>query len=408
MKQQEARSLNGFRLFRNHETDWVFKRTLAEMSEKGAETGECLWAARQINQQDLRTWVDTWQTLAKRVEELGQLSLQQGHQISARESFLRASNYYRTAEYGCSPSLTEWDILWQKSVSTFQEAARLFTPPIKYFEIPFEGFRLPGYFWRPAADTQKRPTLISVGGNDSSGEEMVFACGFAAVRRGYNFFTFEYPGHRGAVHLNPQCIKRLDYEVPFAAAIDYLSTLPGVDDRIALSGFSFGGFVVNRVAIFEKRIRALIPDSPIIDMHQLSKRFFDRFPTWMPLWLRRLALRIGYLKEPMKKVLLDYSLKTWGIEGDLIDYLQSGVSAPFVVTEQLHKITCPVLGLVSDAEGAMMLAQAKEFIQRVGSVDKQLKILSLETDGTDDHCQLDNFSRAGQIVFDWLDDRLNP
>ena len=244
-----------------------------------------------------------------------------------------------------------------------------------------------------------------MGGNDSSGEEMVFACGFAAVRRGYNFFTFEYPGHRGAVHLDPRCVKRPDYEVPFAAAIDYLEALPGVDERIALSGFSFGGFVVSRVAIFEKRIQALIPDSPIIDMNRMARRFFDRFPEWMPTWMRRRLLNLSLKRAPMKKALLDYSLHTWGLKGDLFDFIESGISKPFVINDQLHKITCPVLGLVSDAEGPLLLEQAQSFIRGVGSNNKTLRVLSLQADGTDDPCQLDNFSRAGQIVFDWLDER---
>jgi len=404
MKKQEARSATSFGVFRDPEIDWTFKRTVAQMSEKGAETGECLWAASQINEKDISTWVHAWRVLAERVEKDGRASLAAGHKISARESFLRASNYYRTAEYACAPSHSDWDMLWQKSVETFQQAARLFNPPIKPITIPFEGFSLPGYFWRPADDDIQRPTLIAVGGNDSSGEEMVFACGFSAVRRGYNFFTFEYPGHRGAVHLDPRCTKRPDYEIPFAAAFDLLETLPGVDERIALSGFSFGGFVVNRVAIHEKRVKALIPDSPIINTDLMARRFFDRFPDWVPTWLRRKLLRASMQRKPMTKALLEYSLHTWGIKGDLFDFIESGLSKPMVITQDLHKITCPVLGLVSDQEGPLLLEQAKQFIQGVEAENKQLRILNLAKDGTDDHCQLDNFSRAGQIIYDWLDE----
>ena len=406
MKKQEGRSNTVFPIFGNHEMDWTFKRTLEQMSEKGAESGECLWAAAQIDKNNINSWIDTWDVLAQRVEALADASMQAGYIISARESYLRASNYYRTAEYACSPSKPAWNPLWQKSVDTFQKAAALFDPPITYFEIPFEGFKLPGYFWRPANDDKKRPTMLFVGGNDSSGEEMIYGCGFAAVRRGYNFMTFEYPGHRGAVHLDARCVKRQDYEKPFAAAIDYLLTLPGVNERIALAGFSFGGYVVNRVACYEKRIKALIPDSPLINMESLSTRFFDKFPTWMPTWLRRPLFNMNMKRDPMKKALLDYSLHTWGCTGDLFEYIEKGYSRGMILDKELANITCPVLGLVSDAEGPMLLSQAKEFINKVGSTDKTLKILSLGVDGTDDHCQLDNISRAAQIIFDWLDEHL--
>jgi pimeloyl-ACP methyl ester carboxylesterase len=61
-------------------------------------------------------------------------------------------------------------------------------------------------------------------------------------------------------------------EVPFAAAFDFLEGMPGVDRRIALAGFSFGGYVAARVAAFEPRVRALIPDTPLID----PSEFFSR------------------------------------------------------------------------------------------------------------------------------------
>ncbi|MBN2049304.1 MAG: hypothetical protein JW760_02565 [Spirochaetales bacterium] len=50
-----------FGLFKDRETDWTFRRTLEFLGEKG-------------------------------------------HIVSARECFLRASNYFRTAEYGTSPA----------------------------------------------------------------------------------------------------------------------------------------------------------------------------------------------------------------------------------------------------------------------------------------------------------------
>ena len=53
-----------------------------------------------------------------------------------------------------------------------------------------------------------------------------------------------------------------------------------------------------------------------------------------------------------------------------------------------------------------MLRQAREFHAGIASEDKRLHIFSLNRDGSDDHCQLDNISRAMQVVFDWLGERL--
>ena len=65
----------------------------------GADLGEILVTARAIPDGDEASWHREWKATAERVEELGRKSLADGHRVSAREALLRASNYYRTAEF---------------------------------------------------------------------------------------------------------------------------------------------------------------------------------------------------------------------------------------------------------------------------------------------------------------------
>lgn len=51
-----------------------------------------------------------------------------------------------------------------------------------------------------------------------------------------------------------------------------------------------------------------------------------------------------------------------------------------------------------------MVRQAQEFFEGVSSEVKKLHIFTLAADGSNDHCQLDNFARAHQVAFDWLDE----
>ena len=399
-----ARSPDGLGIFKDHETDWVLKRTWEQMSEKAAETGELLFAARQIDETDGESWINVWANLGELIFTHAQEALDAGHPVSAREAFLRASNYFRTAEYGCSPRHPRFHELWSKSVAAFQAACPLFDPPIQILNVPFEKWTLPGYFWRPKDDDHKRPTFVSLGGNDSSGEEIFITTGFGAVRRGYNYFTFEYPGHRGAVHLDNSCIKRYDYEVPVKASLDFLETLPGVDDRIALGGFSYGGYVASRVACFEKRIKAVLPDTPIVDIPTLVLSGFlgPLIKGLSPDVLDRVVAR-RLRKSPLTKALLDYSAWTWGANS-LSEELALDSFRNHIIRDEIRAIDCPALALVGKDEGEEMVKQAHFFYDNISSTNKHMHIFTRERDGSNDHCQMDNFSRAQQIAFDWLDE----
>lgn len=407
-----GRSSFNFEVFKDKEMNWVFRRTLEFMNEKAAEIAECLYAARRIEEEDGESWINQWASLASRVEALGDESLSNGHSISAREAFMRASNYYRTAEYGTLPSHPEFHNLWERSVKSFHKVCPLFSPPIETHMVPFEDKKLPAYFWRPDDSDSPRPTLIVAGGNDSSLEELVFWAGRAAVRRGYNFFAFEHPGHRGAVHLYRDCVKRADYEVPYKDAIDFLQTLPGVDERIAMTGYSFGGYITIRVAIHDERIKAIIPNPPQIDMGA-SDQFWGGMVKKIPTFILNWALKRKLDRKPITKAMTMYSLWALGFDHEsLVDLLKDeeaisrarSMKQEWDVKNDLHRITCPALALVGGGEGEVFEQQAKDFLSLISSEEKKLHVFTLDVDGSNDHCQLDNRARGNQVMFDWLDD----
>jgi len=160
-----ARTRHTFGVLRDNEADWVFGRTLQYMSVGAAQSGECLDAARRINEKDPDSWVVEWSRVGEKVERHGRESASIGCNTSAKYSYLRASNYYRTAEYGCRPASPSFHVLWEKSVVCFREAVKYFKHPVMAVEVPVEGYMLPGYYWRACGD-DVRPTIVLVGGND--------------------------------------------------------------------------------------------------------------------------------------------------------------------------------------------------------------------------------------------------
>jgi len=399
-----ARAPRSIGVLKDLENDWAFNQTLAFMTEKAAETGECLYAARRIDERNADTWIDEWAALAERVETLGDESLRGGHPVSAREAYLRACNYWRTAEYACVPSHARFEETWGRSVAAFRKASALFTPVIEMVEVRFEGKMLPGYFMRPDDTETTRPTMFAVGGSDSSIEVVATGMGFPAIRRGYNFFTFDFPGHRGAVHRYPDCVKRSDYSAPFAAAFSILQQLRGVDERIALSGYSYGGYVATQVAITEPRVKALIADSPLIDFPALLKSNpSNRFFRFIPDLLLDAAVARALRRTVITKGLTYYTIWSWGCPS-FREWRRWPAKVANDISAEVHRITCPTLAMVSEHEGAVMLQQARTFIAAIGSMEKRLHSFTLERDGSYDHCQLDNLSRGQQVAYDWLDD----
>ncbi len=250
-----------------------------------------------------------------------------------------------------------------------------------------------------------RPTLVVAGGNESSLEELAMAVGSGAVARGYNFFAFDHPGHRGAVHRYRDCVKRPDYELPYQAALDVLASLPGADERIALCGLSFGGYVCSRVACFEKRIKALIPDSPIIDSYRIAASVWLPLVQKVPERFYFKAMDFVMRRKPILKAYKAYTDTTNGTVGKSLKERIEIAQTQFVIPkERLAQIECPTLVLVSEDEGEEFLRQAREFFSCISAAKKDMHVFSLAGDGSNDHCQVDNISRACQVIFDWLDE----
>jgi hypothetical protein len=162
----------------------------------GADIGECVTTVDRVGDGDADDWHREWMATADRLAAAARESEKRGHAISAREAYLRASTYYHVSYfplygYPVDPRLVK---AFEAEVACFQNAAGLSTPAIECVEIPFEGKSLPGYFLHPDGSGSPKPTILHVNGYDSNIQEMYFAHGPAAVRRGYNCLLFDGPG----------------------------------------------------------------------------------------------------------------------------------------------------------------------------------------------------------------------
>jgi hypothetical protein len=145
-------------------------QTVAHTQFGGADFGECLHTMACVPPGDGAAWHREWLATADRVAAIGDACAAAGHQVSAREAYLRASNYYRTSYiplFGAPPA-PALVAAFERESATFAAFAERASPPIEAIEIPFEGTSLPGYFCRAPHVKERGPTLIVTNGYDST------------------------------------------------------------------------------------------------------------------------------------------------------------------------------------------------------------------------------------------------
>jgi dienelactone hydrolase len=377
----------------------------------GSQFGEVLATSARIKPGDYDSWYDAWNTTAERAAQEAEAQLARGHRVSARDGFLRASNYYRSSEFFLhgNPRDPRIALAYKGAVGSYKACAGLFDPPIEPVEIPYESTTLPGYFHRPDLTREPHATVIMHSGFDGLAEEMHVFGARAAVERGYNALVFDGPGQFGPLHREGLTF-RPDWEKVVTPVFDFALTLPAVDaKRIALMGVSLGGVLAPRAAAFEKRIAALIANDGLYDYGaaQLASAPPDQ---------RAGAVRmIRADHAPEMDAALDELMKSsptarWAFTHGMY---ATGTSTPrrylaaslaFNVRDGIAEaIACPTL--ICDAEGDLFFkVQPQELYDHLTC--PKTMIVFTEAEGAGAHCQVGASRLAFARIYDWLDETL--
>ncbi|MDQ1487177.1 MAG: hypothetical protein QOJ62_2870 [Actinomycetota bacterium] len=374
----------------------------------GADLGEVLVTARAIPEGDEEAWHREWKATAQRVEEIAHESIEGGHRVSAREAFLRASNYYRTAEfYRRADPVNDPEVaeLSRRSRDTFTSAMRLFDFGFVEVSIPYEGTTLPGYLYLVDGSGEPRPTVIYNSGYDSTLEESYFAIAAAALDRGYNVLAFDGPGQGMAIR-EQRLVFRPDWEAVVTPVVDFALTRPEIaPSKISLFGYSLGGYLVARAAAFEPRIAAVILDDGIYDFHAAMANSLPPFVTdWIDEGKDASAI-------PVLSMLMSVNTQVrWAIQNGLwVMGLDSIAELPrvfrsYTIAGVADQITAAVL--VLDAENDQFFrGQPQKAAAAMTNADVTLVTLR-EAEGAGEHCHMGAMSRAHQTIFNWLDTQL--
>jgi pimeloyl-ACP methyl ester carboxylesterase len=205
--------------------------------------------------------------------------------------------------------------------------------------VPAEGY-----------ECEVRPLVIFTNGYDATVTDMYFASAVAASRRGYHCLLFDGPGQcemlfEHGVPLRP------DWETVITAVVDYAVEQPIVDSsRIALNGWSLGGYLAPRGESGEPRIAALIADpvtwsiaggfrKPAIDMLGVSPDAADDLGALDDPTMKRLDAFIRSNRDLHWEV-VQRGFWVHGVQ-NLRDYLRS--AELFTMDDRAERIRCPTL-----------------------------------------------------------------
>lgn len=393
--------------FADAEMDFQLIRQMGAARYGGASVGECLALARRIESGVPASWVAAFAAAAARQEADAEQRARRRHAISARDQYLVACNSYRAAEYYTGISDPRHAAYGLKSRACFLAAMQVAGHDCEEVWLPFGATPLPAYYLRSTvAVAGPRKTLMIVSGYDGTLEETFLAYGRPALERGYHLLLFAGPGQMDTMRFHPTLRFIPDYERVGTPALEHLLARPETDpDRVALMGISFGGYFATRMAAHEPRIRALIANSPIIDLHAYMISFVGFDPARMPeendFRLEDIDRLPPELATPQTREMMRNLILRFGQDSFRRTYLR--LQEFSVEDRHLAAIRCPALGLVGSGEGREPLAQFEQFRHQVPGAAGHV---FTDEEGADGHCQSGNLAYSAAVSLDWLDEAL--
>lgn len=390
--------------FDTPEFDFQLLRALSYTYYQGADIGECLTTAYQIKPKDFESWFIEWNAIAERILASAENSLAADCKESAKLSFLRASNYFRTAtsflyEFPIDSRLIE---AYEKHSNAFSKAISLFSTPVEPVQIPYQDTFLSGYFYKTDHSMEKRPVAIISCGYDSTHQESYLMCGAAALSRGYQVLCFDGPG-QGSALINQQLYMRHDWEAVITPTIDFLEKRSDIDQtKIVLIGPSWGGYLTARAAAFEHRLAALVTNPGQFDAMISIKK---AFPDILELFKNDSTIQLGqYLGQALLNPMFASKIKAkmWihGVDSPT-ELLKLWLN--YSLTEVSKQISCPTLVLDTENE-PLSQGQAELFYESL-TCPKEYHLFTAK-EGAGEHCEAGASSLANQYLFDWLQKNL--
>jgi dipeptidyl aminopeptidase/acylaminoacyl peptidase len=338
--------------------------------------------AREHDGDPDRAWKEEWERMGDQVARIADDAEHKGRKITAGNNYMRAGNYYYSAERFVVPG-PEKEAVYQKAWRCYRAALQRLYPNVEFVDVPYEGKSLPAYFMKAPGVSGRAPTVVLFDGMDNCKEMSVIFAGIEFAKRGIHTLAIDGPG-QGETQRLRKINSRPDYEVPGKAAYDYVAARADVDPkRVAVMGYSFGGYQAPRIVGFEKRYAACVA---------LGAMHWSLYE-----WQADVKARLA--KDAKTAFTSNFQFR-WVVGAPDNDTALEWAKR-FTLEGVADKIECPVLILHGENDRIVPLKEAKTLYERIGSKRKELKIYTAEEGGAE-HCQVDHRQAGVDYVADWL------
>ena len=201
-----------------------------------------------------RDWCAQWYEEGSRLEQMAGEALAAGDRACARRWLHEAVGCFHVGQHFFYLDAAQKQRSLEKIWALYPQALALHDEPgcPVRADIPFRDTRIPAYLRRQP--DPGRPLVIQVNGLDNLKEAEQHAVGQLFYDAGLNTLAFDGPG-QGEMHAAMKLIP--DYNAAVSAIIDWAARCHGghIDTgRIAVIGFSMGGFFAPQAAAHDPRI----------------------------------------------------------------------------------------------------------------------------------------------------------
>ncbi len=384
---------------------------LAYIRYGGLDFGEIQAVAKRVGDGDDSAFHAAWTAMGDTLAGEAEAALAKRRTATAREFFLKAACAYDASYHPLYGEPVDPRLLtaFSKQIDSFDKALALSDPPIEPLRIPFEGTSLPAYFI-PATGraNQVRPLLILTNGYDATVTDTYFASAVAAAQRGYHCLIFDGPGQGAALYQQGLRL-RPDWETVVRAVVDLAIEMPLIDPaRIALYGWSLGGYLAPRAVSGEHRLAACVADPGEWSISGGIRDFAIKLGA-APDAVSNLAELDQQMLDRMEQVIMNTPKLRWSIMqrgywvhgvSTLRDFLRA--AEPFTMDGRAEQITCPTL--LTAAENDPLAAGAQAFFDALRCSKALTRFTAAQ--GAGGHCEMRNRSLLNARVLDWLDEVL--